>query len=61
MIRFVRSDGVVIETRPSTRRYAGNVNATLDRHFSLMFVVDFAQDEGFSELRLLSGLTYRLR
>ena len=61
VIRFVRSDGVVIETRPSTRRYSGNLNATLDRHFSLMLVVDYTQDEGYRELRLLSGLTYRMR
>jgi len=61
VIRFVRSDGVVIETRPSTKRYAGTANATLSRHFSLMLVADYTRDEGYDELRLLSGLTYRLR
>jgi hypothetical protein len=43
VIRFVRSDGVIIETRPSTKRYAGTANATLSRHFSLMLVADYAR------------------
>ena len=61
VIRFVRSDGVIIETRPSTRRYSGTANATLSRLFSLMVVADYTRDEGFNELRLLTGLTYRMR
>ncbi|MGE3888141.1 MAG: hypothetical protein AB7H81_17035 [Vicinamibacterales bacterium] len=61
VIRFVRSDGVIIETRPSTKRYSGSANATLNRLFSLMFVADYTRDEGYDELRLLTGLTYRMR
>ncbi|MEZ5288826.1 MAG: hypothetical protein R2712_29305 [Vicinamibacterales bacterium] len=61
VVRFIRSDGVVIETRPSTRRLSGTANATLGRHLSFMLVMDYTRDTGFSELRVLSGLTYRLR
>lgn len=59
--RYVRSDGLVIETRPSSRRVAGNVSATVSRHVSLLTSVDFTQDDTMDDLRILSGLTYRVR
>jgi len=61
VVRFLNSDGVIIETRPSTTRYSGNLNGTLNRSFSVMVVADYTQDEGYHELRLLSSLTYRMR
>jgi hypothetical protein len=61
VVRFLNSEGVIIETRPSTTRYSGNLNGTLNRSFSLMVVADYTQDEGYHELRLLSSLTYRMR
>ncbi len=61
VIRFLRSDGVIIETRPWTRRFSGTANGTLSRQFSLMVVADYTQDEGIDEIRLLTGITYRLR
>lgn len=61
VVRFLRSDGVTIETRPWTRRLSGQVSATLNRQFSLVGVVDFTMDEGMNDLRVMTGLTYRLR
>lgn len=61
VVRFVRSDGVTIETRPWTRRLSGNASATLSRQFSLVGVVDFTMDDGMNDLRVMTGLTYRLR
>ena len=61
VIRFLRSDGVVIETRPSTRRYSGSASITLNRYFSLLTNVDQTVDEDLKELRVLSGLSYRIR
>jgi hypothetical protein len=61
VVRFARSDGIIIETHPSTRRYAGNVSANLGRHWSLVGTVDYALDDTVKDLRLLSGLSYRVR
>jgi hypothetical protein len=61
VVRFLRSDGVIIETRPSTRRYSGSGSVTLNRHFSLLTTVDYTVDNDLNELRILSGLSYRIR
>jgi hypothetical protein len=61
VIRFLRSDGVVIETRPSTRRYSGSASITLNRYLSLLTTVDQTVDDDLRELRVLSGLSYRIR
>lgn len=61
VVRFLNNEGVIIQTRPSTTRYSANANGTLSRQFSLMVVVDYTQDVGYHELRLLSSLTYRMR
>jgi hypothetical protein len=61
VVQFVRSDGIVIETRPWTRRFSGSTNATLGRSVSLLFTIDYTQDEAQDEVRVLSGLSYRFR
>jgi hypothetical protein len=61
VVRFLRSDGVAIETRPWSRRVSGQMSATLNRQFSLIGVVDYTMDEGANDLRAMTGLTYRLR
>jgi len=61
VVRFLRSDGVVIETRPATRRYSGSGSVNLNRHFSVLTTVDYTLDDAMRELRILSGLSYRLR
>jgi hypothetical protein len=61
VVRFVRSDGVAIETRPWTHRFSANMSATLNRQFSLIGVVDYMVDEGLKDFRVMTGLTYRIR
>ena len=61
VVQFLRSDGIVIETRPWTKRFSGSANATIGRSVSLLFTVDHTQDEAQNELRILSGLSYRFR
>ncbi|MFA5910395.1 MAG: hypothetical protein WC815_16555 [Vicinamibacterales bacterium] len=61
VVRFLRSDGLVIESRPWTRRLSANVSATINRQFSVMGNVDYTMDEGLHELRVMTGITYRMR
>jgi hypothetical protein len=61
VIRVLRSDGVIIETRPSTRRYSGSASIVLNRYLSLLATVDQTVDGDLKELRVLSGLSYRIR
>ena len=61
VVHFLRSDGVIIETKPSTRRYTGSGSVTLNRHFSLLGTVDYTVDDTMTEVRVLSGLSYRIR
>ena len=61
VIQFRRSDGLVIETRPWTRRYSGSGSATLNRNISMSFTVDYTKDEAQGEIRALTGLSYRFR
>ena len=61
VVQFLRSDGIIIETRPWTRRFSGSANATLGRSVSLLLTVDYTQDEAQDEIRLLSGISYRFR
>jgi hypothetical protein len=61
VIQFLRSDGLLIETRPWTRRFSGSANALLGRHFSVLTTVDYTRDDAQNELRTFSGLSYRFR
>lgn len=61
VLRYLRSDGVVIETKPWSRRIAGNISATINRHVSWIGVAEFTMDEGLKDFRVMTGLTYRLR
>jgi len=61
VVHFIRSDGVVIETKPSTRRYSASASATLSRHFSLLGTLDYTIDDAMTELRVLTGVSYRIR
>jgi hypothetical protein len=59
--RFTRSDGITIETRPRTRQLSAQGVVTLGRHWSLLFTGERTRDDGSSEMRVMSGLTYRFR
>lgn len=61
VLRFSRSDGVVIEMRPETRRVSGNATVYLNRILSLLVMIERTRDDQSSELRFMSGLTYRFR
>lgn len=61
VIRFSRSDGLVIDTRPHTTRVSGTATANLGRAWSLMTTVERTSESDLSELRGLAGVTYRIR
>ena len=61
MLRFQRSDGLVIETRPRMRRVSASGSVSMGRGISMLFTVDRTRDEAVGELRLLAGLSYRVR
>jgi hypothetical protein len=60
-VRFLRSDGVTIETKPWTRRLSGNASAIISRQFSFVGGVDYTLDQDLKDLRVMTGITYRLR
>jgi hypothetical protein len=61
VVRFSRSDGVVVEHRPHTTRLSTTATSNLGRSFSLLFTAERTLDDGFRELRVLTGLSYRMR
>lgn len=61
VVQFLRSDGLLIETRPWSRRYSGSANVTMNRSVSLLVTADYTVDEAERDMRLLSGLSYRFR
>jgi hypothetical protein len=61
VIRFSRSDGLMVETRPRTTRLSGTGSATLTRNVSLLGTFEYLTEAGLGETRLLAGLTYRIR
>ena len=61
VIRFERLDGVIIETRPSTRRWSGSSSINVGRAVSLLLTVDRTTDDTVRDLRMLTGLSYRIR
>ena len=61
VIRFSRSDGLVVEDRPSTRRVSGTGSINVGPATSIQITVDHTWDTDLRELRILSGLSYRFR
>jgi hypothetical protein len=61
VIRFSRSDGIVVEQRPQTKRVSGNAVVYATRAMSVMVTVDRTVDDTSRDLRILSGLTYRFQ
>lgn len=61
-VRFVRGDGLLVETRPSTKRFGGNAAVQLWRSMSGYLSVERTLDgDDYREWRALTGLTLRLR
>jgi hypothetical protein len=61
VLSFTRNDGLLIESRPRTRRIGASTVVTLTRAVSLLATVDRTTDGSVRDLRLTTGLTYRLR
>lgn len=61
VVRLARSDGVVVELRPHTTRLTGSAVINVGRSTSLLVNVDRTLDEGARDLRVLTGLTVRIR
>jgi hypothetical protein len=61
VIRFSRSDGITIETRPHTTRFSGTATVIVGRSVSLLATVERTKDDQFRDLRVLSGITYRIQ
>jgi hypothetical protein len=61
VVRYSRSDGILVELRPHTNRYSVTTSANIGRRFSLLFTGERTEDGDVEELRFLSGLTYRFR
>jgi hypothetical protein len=59
VVRFLRSDGLVIETRPWMRRVTANGSVTLGRRLGLQFMCDFDRDDTATQVRMLTGLSVR--
>jgi len=61
VVRYSRSDGILVELRPYTTRYSGTVNINLRRAVGLLATVERTSDDDTSEFRLLSGMTFRFQ
>jgi hypothetical protein len=61
VIRFSRSDGVMVEMRPRTRQLGGTTTVTLGRTTSLLITAERTVDDTVVEFRALAGLTLRFR
>jgi len=59
VLRYAREDGFVVENRPHTDRLGASANIYLSRSLSLLVVGDYTRDEGYTETRILSGLSVR--
>ncbi len=61
VIRFSRSDGIVIETRPQTRRLSATATVNVGRGVSLLTTAERTDEDFGHDVRILSGITYRIR
>lgn len=60
-IRLSLGNGLTTEDRPSSRRLSGTATLNTSATTSIQITVDRTWDVGLRELRILSGLSYRLR
>lgn len=57
----MRGDGIVIDSRPETRRLGMNGSVLLWRSTSLLLSAERTTGNDYRELRVLAGITVRLR
>ncbi len=60
-VRFVRGDGIIIDSRPETKRTGVNGSILLWRSTSLLLSAERTTGNDYKELRVLAGITVRLR
>jgi hypothetical protein len=60
-VAFVRTDGIVLVSRPSTRQIGVSGVLNLRRGTAVLVTAEHGLDDGGRELRLLTGLTYRFK
>jgi hypothetical protein len=61
IVRFTRSDGITVETRPETTQIGLSAVVMTGRHISLSITADTTHDNDVSDVRVLAGMTYRFR
>jgi hypothetical protein len=61
VVRYSRSDGITIETRPHTSRISGSATVNLGGAMSLLVTAERSRDDSSHEFRVLAGVTYRMR
>jgi hypothetical protein len=62
LVRFLRWDGLVVDTRPTTKRFGGNATVQLWRSTSGFVSLEHTRDgDDYREWRALTGLTVRIR
>jgi hypothetical protein len=61
LVRFTRSNGLTVEMRPSSHQVGASAVITLRRRFSLLVTGERTTDDTTTEMRVLSGLSYRWR
>lgn len=59
VLRTTGEGGVVVESRPSSRRYTLNGNLNLGRGFSLLGTVERLTDDTTTQTRAMGGLSFR--
>ncbi len=60
-VRFVRGDGLIIDSRPETRRAGINGSILLWRSTSLLVSAERTTGNDYKELRVMAGITVRMR
>ena len=61
LVRFSRNDGVTVETKPHMTRYSATATINVGRSVSLTTTVERTRDDQVRDVRVLSGITYRIR
>ncbi len=61
IVQFTRSDGITIETRPHSEAIGTSAVIAVGRDVSLTMTAERTRDAGVLDIRVLAGLTYRLR
>ncbi len=59
VLSLTNSDGVVVQSRPRSKRYAASGVVNLSRAFSLLLTAEQLRDDDVRQLRTLLGITFR--